>query len=107
MDYEVARIHARNYQARPSARPTDLPFFWILRMSLVSRASTPWEDILNIRIRCHVLAHESFEDESTAQIMNDNFVNVKIDREERPDVDRMYMTYLQAGRFFHSRAVFR
>ncbi|KAK4687960.1 uncharacterized protein P7C73_g2148, partial [Tremellales sp. Uapishka_1] len=45
---------------------------------------------------CHVLAHESFEDEETAKIMNESFVNIKVDREERPDVDRMYMTYLQA-----------
>jgi len=46
-------------------------------------------------IRCHVLAHESFEDEEIAKIMNEHFVNIKVDREERPDVDRMYMTFLQ------------
>ncbi|CAL1708631.1 unnamed protein product [Somion occarium] len=46
---------------------------------------------------CHVLAHESFEDEVTAKIMNDSYVNVKVDREERPDVDRVYMTFLQAS----------
>ncbi len=40
---------------------------------------------------CHVMAHESFEDESTAAIMNEHFVNVKVDREERPDVDQIYM----------------
>ncbi len=40
---------------------------------------------------CHVMAHESFEDESVAALMNDNFVNVKVDREERPDVDAVYM----------------
>jgi uncharacterized protein YyaL (SSP411 family) len=40
---------------------------------------------------CHVMAHESFEDEATAAIMNDLFVNVKVDREERPDVDAIYM----------------
>ncbi|TBU27045.1 hypothetical protein BD311DRAFT_866380 [Dichomitus squalens] len=45
---------------------------------------------------CHVLAHESFEDEVTAKIMNEYYVNVKVDREERPDVDRLYMTFLQA-----------
>ncbi|WVQ72154.1 hypothetical protein IAR50_001699 [Cryptococcus sp. DSM 104548] len=45
---------------------------------------------------CHVLAHESFEDEETARMMNEWFVNVKVDREERPDVDRVYMGYLQA-----------
>ncbi|OXB33714.1 cold-induced thioredoxin domain-containing protein [Cryptococcus neoformans] len=45
---------------------------------------------------CHVLAHESFEDEETAKMMNEWFVNIKVDREERPDVDRMYMSYLQA-----------
>ncbi|MDP9865042.1 MULTISPECIES: thioredoxin domain-containing protein [Streptosporangium] len=45
---------------------------------------------------CHVMAHESFEDEGTAALMNENFVNVKVDREERPDVDAVYMTATQA-----------
>lgn len=40
---------------------------------------------------CHVMAHESFEDEETARLMNEHFVNVKVDREERPDVDAIYM----------------
>ncbi len=39
---------------------------------------------------CHVLEHESFEDEATAQVLNDNFINIKVDREERPDIDRIY-----------------
>lgn len=45
---------------------------------------------------CHVMAHEAFENEEIAQLMNDNFVNIKVDREERPDVDRVYMTFVQA-----------
>src|ERR1044072_25216 len=45
---------------------------------------------------CHVMAHESFEDEKIAAIMNRQFVNIKVDREERPDVDRVYMTFVQA-----------
>lgn len=45
---------------------------------------------------CHVMAHESFEDEATAKIMNRLFVNVKVDREERPDVDDIYMQAVQA-----------
>ena len=45
---------------------------------------------------CHVMAHESFEDQETADIMNREFVNIKVDREERPDVDRVYMTFVQA-----------
>ncbi|MBK5199209.1 MAG: thioredoxin domain-containing protein, partial [Methyloceanibacter sp.] len=40
---------------------------------------------------CHVMAHESFEDETTAAVMNDLFINIKVDREERPDVDAIYM----------------
>ncbi len=39
---------------------------------------------------CHVLAHESFEDEETARLLNERFVNIKVDREERPDIDRIY-----------------
>ena len=45
---------------------------------------------------CHVMAHESFEDPRVAALMNDNFVNVKVDREERPDVDAVYMGATQA-----------
>jgi uncharacterized protein YyaL (SSP411 family) len=45
---------------------------------------------------CHVMAHESFEDPETAMVMNERFVNVKVDREERPDVDAIYMDAVQA-----------
>ncbi len=45
---------------------------------------------------CHVMERESFEDESTAEIMNEHFVNIKIDREERPDLDHIYMDAVQA-----------
>jgi uncharacterized protein len=44
---------------------------------------------------CHVMEHESFEDEKVAQIMNENFICVKVDREERPDVDQVYMDAVQ------------
>jgi len=44
---------------------------------------------------CHVMEHESFEDEDTAALMNRHFVNIKVDREERPDVDHIYMTAVQ------------
>lgn len=45
---------------------------------------------------CHVMAHESFENPETARLMNDNFVSIKVDREERPDVDAVYMEATQA-----------
>jgi uncharacterized protein YyaL (SSP411 family) len=45
---------------------------------------------------CHVMAHESFEDEPTAALMNEHLVSIKVDREERPDVDAVYMTATQA-----------
>ncbi len=45
---------------------------------------------------CHVMAHESFEDPEIARVMNDRFVNVKVDREERPDLDSIYMQAVQA-----------
>jgi uncharacterized protein YyaL (SSP411 family) len=44
---------------------------------------------------CHVMAHESFEDEEIAKLMNDLFVNIKVDREERPDLDQIYMNAVQ------------
>ena len=45
---------------------------------------------------CHVMAHESFEDEATAAIVNDSVVAIKVDREERPDIDAVYMSATQA-----------
>jgi len=45
---------------------------------------------------CHVMAHESFEDERTAEILNKHFISIKVDREERPDIDSVYMAVCQA-----------
>ena len=45
---------------------------------------------------CHVMAHESFENPAIAELMNDYFINIKVDREERPDIDGVYMTAVQA-----------
>src|SRR5438128_6638655 len=45
---------------------------------------------------CHVMEHESFEDAETARLMNDWFVSIKVDREERPDIDSIYMSAVQA-----------
>src|SRR5207302_5789633 len=45
---------------------------------------------------CHVMEHESFEDPEIARIMNEHFVSIKIDREERPDIDAIYMNVVQA-----------
>lgn len=45
---------------------------------------------------CHVMAHESFEDPETAELMNAHFINIKVDREERPDIDSIYMQAVQA-----------
>src|ERR1700719_853291 len=45
---------------------------------------------------CHVMAHESFENGDVAAVLNEQYVSIKVDREERPDVDRVYMTFVQA-----------
>ena len=45
---------------------------------------------------CHVMAHESFENQEIAKLLNESFISVKSDREERPDVDRVYMSFVQA-----------
>jgi hypothetical protein len=45
---------------------------------------------------CHAMAHESFENDAIARLLNDHFVSIKVDREERPDVDRVYMAFVQA-----------
>ena len=44
---------------------------------------------------CHVMERESFENQKVADILSEHFVSIKVDREERPDVDRVYMTYIQ------------
>src|SRR5256712_8290445 len=44
---------------------------------------------------CHVMEHESFEDEETARMLNEHFISIKVDREERPDLDQIYMTAVQ------------
>ena len=47
--------------------------------------------VLTVFSWCHVMEHESFSNPETAKILNDAFVNIKVDREERPDIDRVYM----------------
>ncbi len=69
-------------EAFAEARERDVPIFLS-----VGYSSCHW---------CHVMAHESFEDDEVAKLLNDRFVNVKVDREERPDVDAVYMDAVQA-----------
>jgi hypothetical protein len=69
-------------EALEKAREEDKPIFLS-----IGYAACHW---------CHVMAHESFEDEETAAVLNEHFVNIKVDREERPDLDRIYMTAVQA-----------
>src|SRR5512140_3057451 len=66
-----------NEEALTKAKNEDKPIFLS-----IGYAACHW---------CHVMAHESFEDEATAQLMNELFVNIKVDREERPDLDSIYM----------------
>jgi uncharacterized protein YyaL (SSP411 family) len=69
-------------EAFARARERDVPV-----LLSVGYASCHW---------CHVMAHESFTDPATAQQLNDGFVCIKVDREERPDVDAVYMSATQA-----------
>ncbi len=68
-------------EALDEARDRDVPI-----LLSVGYSSCHW---------CHVMAHESFEDDATAAYMNEHFVNVKVDREERPDIDAIYMEAAQ------------
>ena len=68
--------------AWPKARERDRPI-----LISIGYAACHW---------CHVMAHESFEDPQTAALMNRLFVNVKVDREERPDIDHIYMSALHS-----------
>ena len=84
------RQHARNPvdwypwgpEALARARSLDRPIFLS-----VGYSACHW---------CHVMEHESFEDEAIARILNDHFVSIKVDREERPDLDQIYMAAVQA-----------
>ena len=69
-------------EAFARARDGDLPIFLSIGYS-----TCHW---------CHVMEHESFEDAGIAELLNRNFVAIKVDREERPDVDRVYMSFVQA-----------
>src|SRR6201999_3710264 len=69
-------------EAFAEARRRDVPV-----MLSVGYAACHW---------CHVMAHESFEDEETAALVNENLVAIKVDREERPDIDAVYMSATQA-----------
>jgi uncharacterized protein len=69
-------------EAQTRAREEDKPIFLS-----IGYATCHW---------CHVMAHESFEDEDVARLLNDHYVAVKVDREERPDVDQIYMAACQA-----------
>ena len=74
--------HPWNEKAFKKARKEDKPVFLS-----VGYATCHW---------CHVMAHESFEDEEVADILNRDYVSIKVDREERPDVDKIYMSVCQA-----------
>ncbi len=73
--------HAWNDEALQKARSQNMPIFLSIGYS-----SCHW---------CHVMAHESFENEDVAKIMNENFINIKVDREERPDIDDIYQQSCQ------------
>ncbi|MCU1358105.1 MAG: hypothetical protein JWM89_3523 [Acidimicrobiales bacterium] len=74
--------HPWGEEAFAEARATDRPI-----LLSIGYSACHW---------CHVMAHESFEDPATAAVMNELFVNIKVDREERPDVDSVYMDAVQA-----------
>src|SRR5262249_39802901 len=73
--------HSWNEEAFDRARLEDKPI-----LLSIGYAACHW---------CHVMEDESFEDEAIAQLMNDNFINIKVDREERPDLDAIYMNAVQ------------
>jgi len=73
--------HAWNEESLKKAKEENKPIFLSIGYS-----SCHW---------CHVMAHESFENDDIAQVMNDNFINIKVDREERPDIDDIYQKVCQ------------
>jgi uncharacterized protein YyaL (SSP411 family) len=80
--YNPVRWHPWDQEALQAAREQDRPIFLSIGYS-----ACHW---------CHVMEHESFENESIAELMNRHFVNIKVDREERPDLDQIYMNSVMA-----------
>src|SRR5580658_2924172 len=80
--YNPVRWSAWNEDALRRAKAEEKPIFLSIGYS-----TCHW---------CHVMEKESFENEEVAAMLNDNFVSIKVDREERPDVDHIYMMYVQA-----------
>src|SRR5688500_4920986 len=107
---EICNLHCHNHPVNRLANERS--------PSLLQRANRPvdwfpWGDEAFARAReedkpiflsvgystchwCHVMEHESFENADVAAVLNRHFVSIKVDREERPDVDRVYMTFVQA-----------
>ena len=85
------------YLRQHASNPVDWHPWSAEALELARRTNTPI--LLSIGYSachwCHVMAHESFEHEPTAQVMNELFVNIKVDREERPDIDRVYQVAQQ------------
>lgn len=79
--YNPVQWHPWNDEALEKAKQEDKPIFLSIGYS-----SCHW---------CHIMAHESFENEEIAEILNNNFVSIKVDREERPDLDEIYMNAVQ------------
>src|SRR3972149_4121516 len=73
--------HAWNPEALERARSEDRPI-----LLSIGYSACHW---------CHVMEHESFENESIAKVMNEHFISIKVDREERPDLDQIYMNAVQ------------
>lgn len=69
--------------------PSKGPFLTHLSLLSVGYSTCHW---------CHVMEEESFKNKEIGEIMNKNFVCIKVDREERPDVDKVYMTFVQVRR---------
>jgi len=93
----MSHTNLLNHETSPYLlQHADNPVHWQAwnRISLEQASSENKPILLSIGYSachwCHVMAHESFEDESTAQLMNDFFINIKVDKEERPDLDRIY-----------------
>jgi hypothetical protein len=75
----MVSVGRRGFQVSETERRSDISFCGLFNLPLVSC-------MFNLSINIQVMEHESFENEEIAKIMNENFVNIKVDREERPDV---------------------
>ncbi|KAI5062381.1 hypothetical protein GOP47_0022920 [Adiantum capillus-veneris] len=88
---------ASAFEVKSFCQTKQIQMMFIYYVATLASCQVHLQSVMRYKLnRCHVMEVESFENEDVARLLNDWFVSIKVDREERPDVDKVYMTYVQA-----------